>query len=359
MHPRHRWADLRYKRRARGLVRNLLSGRSMPFRRSDPRSDFTCGRAANTMNRNDLRRADINLLVVFETMMCERSVTRVGERLFLGQPAISSALRRLRSMFNDPLFVRSGRVMEPTARAMEIYAQLTPALDGIAMALSCTQAFDPATSSVAFHIGLSDDVEYALLPSLARHLREDAPNVTLVVRQADQWQLPRLLASGEISLGISHTQELPANARRKGLRPIRPMLLLADSAADAPDLEEFCRRPHVVVSPTGKVIEDVDHVLGLVGRQRKVVLAVPQFSALPALLAGSDMLAIVPDYVAEAMACHHGLRAELVPIDLPARELSLAWRGASHDDPRERWLRSRLSCFLSQWQASPQDLAVA
>jgi LysR family transcriptional activator of mexEF-oprN operon len=136
------------------------------------------------MNRNDLRRADINLLVVFETMMCERSVTRVGERLFLGQPAISSALRRLRSMFNDPLFVRSGRVMEPTARAMEIYAQLTPALDGIAMALSCTQAFDPATSSVAFHIGLSDDVEYALLPSLARHLREDAPNVTLVVRQA-------------------------------------------------------------------------------------------------------------------------------------------------------------------------------
>lgn len=300
------------------------------------------------MNRNDLRRADINLLVVFETMMHERNVTRVSEKLFLGQPTISSALARLRLMFDDPLFIRSGRLMEPTSRAREIFSNLSPALDGIAAALSRCQAFEPATSEATFHIGLCDDVEYALLPELLRRLRVEAPGTTLVVRRADQWQVSQLLASGEISLGISPTLELPANARRKTLRPIRPMLLRADSQPGELTLDEFCRRPHAVVSSMGNVIDDSDRALCLMGRQRRVVLTVPQFSALPMLLAGSDMIAIVPDYVALAMAVVAGMRAQAAPICLPQHELSMVWRGASHNDPGERWLRSRCSALLAE-----------
>ncbi|AVU76814.1 Transcriptional regulator, LysR family [Pseudomonas sp. E141] len=300
------------------------------------------------MNRNDLRRADINLLVVFETMMHERNVTRVSEKLFLGQPTISSALARLRLMFDDPLFIRSGRLMEPTSRAREIFSNLSPALDGIAAALSRCQAFEPATSEATFHIGLCDDVEYALLPELLRRLRVEAPGTTLVVRRADQWQVSQLLASGEISLGISPTLELPANARRKTLRPIRPMLLRADSQPGELTLDEFCRRPHAVVSSMGNVIDDSDRALCLMGRQRRVVLTVPQFSALPVLLAGSDMIAIVPDYVALAMAVLAGMRAQAAPICLPQHELSMVWRGASHNDPGERWLRSRCSALLAE-----------
>ena len=311
------------------------------------------------MNRNDLRRADISLLVVFETMMRERNVTRVGEKLFLSQSTISSALRRLRAIFNDPLFIRTGRLMEPTARAEAIQARLTPALDSIAAALSCTQAFDPHTCDASFHIGLSDDVEYALLPRLIRHLRAEAPNIALVVRRADQWQLPQLLVSGEISLGVSHTAELPANARRRGLWSTRPMALHAGLASAPLDLDEFCRRPHVVVSSMGNVVDDADRALSQLGRHRKVLLAVPQFSALPALLADSDLVAIVPDYVARAMARLEGLRADCVPLDLPALEVSMAWRGASHDDPRERWLRSRFSFYLGQQPECPMALAVA
>ncbi|MDD2030278.1 LysR substrate-binding domain-containing protein [Pseudomonas sp. 39167] len=300
------------------------------------------------MNRNDLRRADINLLVVFETMMHERNVTRVSEKLFLGQPTISSALARLRLMFDDPLFIRSGRLMEPTSRAREIFSNLSPALDGIAAALSRCQAFEPATSEATFHIGLCDDVEYALLPELLRRLRIEAPGTTLVVRRADQWQVSQLLASGEISLGISPTLELPANARRKTLRPIRPMLLRADSQPGELTLDEFCRRPHAIVSSMGNVIDDSDRALCLMGRQRRVVLTVPQFSALPMLLAGSDMIAIVPDYVALAMAVVAGMRAQAAPICLPQHELSMVWRGASHNDPGERWLRSRCSALLAE-----------
>ncbi|HCE6793243.1 TPA: multidrug efflux system transcriptional regulator MexT, partial [Pseudomonas aeruginosa] len=97
------------------------------------------------MNRNDLRRVDLNLLIVFETLMHERSVTRAAEKLFLGQPAISAALSRLRTLFDDPLFVRTGRSMEPTARAQEIFAHLSPALDSISTAMSRASEFDPAT----------------------------------------------------------------------------------------------------------------------------------------------------------------------------------------------------------------------
>lgn len=311
------------------------------------------------MNRNDLRRADINLLVVFESMMHERNVSRVGEKLFLGQPTISSAIARLRLMFDDPLFVRSGRSMEPTSRAEEIFSNLSPALDGIAAALSRCQAFDPVSSEATFHIGISDDVEYALLPSLLRRLRIEAPNMALVVRRADHWQMSQMLSCGEISLGISQTMELPANSRRKGLRPIRPMLLRADAQSGELGLEEFCRRPHAVVSSMGNVIDDSDRALDLIGRQRKVVLAVPQFSALPVLLADSDIIAIVPDYVALAMNGSGGLRAEFAPLELPQHELSMVWRAATHNDPGERWLRTRFSTFLcEQTEAQTQPAKV-
>jgi LysR family transcriptional activator of mexEF-oprN operon len=311
------------------------------------------------MNRNDLRRADINLLIVFETMMHERNVSRVGEKLFLGQPTVSSALGRLRLMFDDPLFVRTGRVMEPTLRAQEIFSNLTPALDCIAAALGRCQTFDPASSEATIHLGLSDDVEYALLPHLLRRLRAEAPNMNLVVRRADHWQMTQMLLSGEISLGISQTLELPANARRKSLRAIRPMLLRADRACGELGLEEFCRRPHAVISSMGNVVDDSDRALGQLGRQRRVVLTVPQFSALPVLLAESDMIAIVPDYVALAMAGKDGLRAGFAPLALPQQELSMAWRSATHNDPGERWLRSRCSALLSEQAATPIRSAVA
>jgi LysR family transcriptional activator of mexEF-oprN operon len=305
-------------------------------------------RVANIMNRNELRRADINLLVVFETMMHELNVSRVGEKLFLGQPTISAALSRLRVLFDDPLFIRAGRGMEPTARALEIFSNLVPALDGIASALSRCQSFDPCTSNVTFQIGLSDDVEYSLLPRLLRQLRIEAPNITLIVRRADHRRMSQMLMTGEISIGISLTLDLPANAHRKALRPIRPMLLRTDNRPGPLGLDEFCQRPHALVSSMGRTSDATDLALSLMGRQRRVALTIPQFSPLPVLLANSDMLAIVPDYVAKAMASSGTLRAEPAPLQLPAEELSMVWRAAMHKDSGERWLRSRCCAIFSE-----------
>ncbi len=298
------------------------------------------------MNRNDLRRLDLNLLIVFETLMHERSVTRAAEKLFLGQPAISAALSRLRNLFDDPLFVRTGRSMEPTARAQEIFALLSPALDSISTAVSRASEFDPATSTAVFRVGLSDDVEFALLPALLRRLRSEAPNVVLVVRRANYLLMPNLLASGEISVGVSYTEELPANAKRKTLRRSKPKLLRADAIPGKLSLDEYCARPHAMVSFAGDLNGFIDDQLARFDRTRKVVLAVPQFNGLGTLLAGTDLIAVVPDYTAATLTAAGGLRAEDLPFESDSFEMSMAWRGAQDNDPAERWLRSRIQMFF-------------
>lgn len=299
------------------------------------------------MNRNDLRRLDLNLLVVFETLMHERSVTRAAEKLFLGQPAISAALARLRALFDDPLFVRSGRSMEPTPRAREIIALLSPALDAISTAVSRANDFDPATSSAVFRIGLTDDVEFSLLPAMLKRLRVEAPNVVLVIRRANYLLMPGLLASGEISVGVSYTEELPANAKRKVLRRARPRLLRADAIPGPLSLDDYCARPHAMVSFAGDLHGYVDEELRSLGRTRRVVLAVPQFNGLSALLAGTDLLTTVPDYAAEVLMTHGGLRSEAPPVGAALSfELAMAWRAAQDNDPAERWLRSRIQMFF-------------
>lgn len=279
------------------------------------------------MNRNELRKADINLMVVFETLMLERNVTRAAEKLFLGQPTISSALNRLRTLFNDPLFIRVGHRMEPTARAEELILHLSPALDSLSAALSLTHDFDPSVSTMTFRIGLSDDVEFGLLPPLLRALRIEAPQVVFVVQHVDYWRIPDLLASGDITVGITQTRGLPANAKRKLLRHIRPSVLRADASDQPLTLDEYCARPHVLVSHTANVAGFADEWLAEIGRKRHVVLSVPQYSSLPALLAGTDMIASLPDYTAQAMAAAGNLFCE--PFRSIRRPWTCPWSGSA------------------------------
>ncbi|MDB5983588.1 MAG: LysR family transcriptional regulator [Pseudomonas sp.] len=299
------------------------------------------------MNRNDLRRLDMNLLVIFEALMFERNLTRVAEKLFMGQPAISAALGRLRDLFDDPLLLRSGRGMEPTARALSILRELQPALDTISGAVSRAKDFEPSSSSDVFRLGLSDDAEFGLFPPLLNKLREEAPGLIIVVRRANFLLLPAMLASGEISVGVSYTTDLPANAKRKKMRDIGCKVLRGDSRPGPLTLDEYCARPHAMVSFSGDLSGNIDLDLARVGRCRKVVLAVPQFSGLRALLKGTELIATVPDYAACALVEDCSLRAEDPPFPIDAAELSMVWSGVHDNDPAERWLRSRIAEYMS------------
>jgi LysR family transcriptional activator of mexEF-oprN operon len=159
-----------------------------------------------------------------------------------------------------------------------------------------------------------------------------------------------MLASGEISVGVSYTTELPANAKRKKLRDLRVKILRGDNRPGPLTLDEYCERPHALVSFSGDLTGAIDTDLARIGRSRRVMLAVPQFSGLRALLAGTEMLAAVPDYAAYALIDGSSqLRADDPPFDIVPSELSMVWSGVNDNDPAERWLRS----LIAQHMATP------
>ena len=300
------------------------------------------------MNRNDLRRVDLNLLVIFETLMFEKNLTRAAEKLFLGQPAVSAALARLRDLFDDPLLVRNGRGFEPTARALAILRELQPAMDTISGAVSRAREFNPATNRDTFRIGLSDDAEFGLFPALLNQLREEAPEVVIVVRRVNFLLMSSMLASGEISVGVSYTTELPANAKRRKLREMRVKVLRGDERPGPLTLDEYCARPHALVSFSGDLCGNIDNDLARLDRSRRVVLAVPQFSGLRSIIAGTEMLPTVPDFAAAALIEGTSLRADDPPFELVNSDLSMVWSGVTDNDPAERWIRSKIVEFMGE-----------
>ena len=198
-----------------------------------------------------------------------------------------------------------------------------------------------------FSIGMSGDVEYGLLPALVRRLRLEAPGVMLRIQRLEQQQLAEQLKSGAVSVGLCYGKAAPADAHCVFLRQMRLKLLRCDSASGEIGLDEYCRRPHAVVSGSSDVTSHIDHELNRLGRSRRVEISLSQFSSLPLLLAHSDLISTVPDYVAEAMVCGGGVRSQELPLQLAPVELTLRWDPSTDDRTDERWLRNRLKLLLS------------
>src|SRR5437016_5448040 len=150
----------------------------------------------------DIMKVDLNLLRVFHAIAEENSLTLAGNRLGLSQPAVSYALGRLRAMFNDPLFVRSGNTMQPTSAALELREPIRRAMSSIQEALRYGERFDPGRSTRTFHITMSDIGEMVFLPPLCEKLRDVAPNIRLEVSQLPLVQIEEALRSGRLDLAI-------------------------------------------------------------------------------------------------------------------------------------------------------------
>lgn len=298
-----------------------------------------------------LRNFDLNLLPVFTALMRERSVTRAGEALFLSQPATSAALARLRTYFRDELFVRNGRVLEPTPRAEALMEQLAPALLGVAGAVAGATPFDPATDARTFRIGTTEDVAMAMFPHLSTW-RKTAPHCRMVIRPATYRDIPRLLESREISTAIGHVEELPAATKQRVLRR-SGWRVLRDAESPGPvDLEGYCARPHLLVTPRGDLAGIADGVLERMGRSRQVVLGVPDFALMPRALLGTDMLCLVSEAVVETLTLlgelSRRLAADPPPFPMPEAVTHMVWRTSVDQDPAEAWLRGQLLEWLAR-----------
>jgi DNA-binding transcriptional LysR family regulator len=297
----------------------------------------------------DIRAVDLNLLKAFDALMSERAVTRAAGRIGLSQPAMSHALSRLRSLFADDLFVRTPTSMEPTARAREIAALVTAAIEQIEAALNLGVGFDPAKSAGIFTAGMAEYAEVALVGRLARSFAEQAAKATLRLTPVTGTEAAEQLDRGAIDVAVAHLAALPA--RFDSMVLLRdPFVLIARRghplAVQSPSIEAYAALNHVLVSPRGDTSGAVDRALADLGLKRRIALLVATYLALPVALVASDLVATVPRRTARQIAATAEVEIMPLPIDLSAT-VSMAWHRRAASEPAQAWFRSLLIAAAS------------
>lgn len=301
----------------------------------------------------DFRRIDLNLLVAFLVLMEERSVSRAAQRLYLGQPAVSGALARLRELFDDPLLVRGRLGMQPTPRALQLEARLRPALAAVHGALFEESPFDPARAEHTFVIGMPDWVEMWLAPLLFGMLQKQAPSVRLSIVNTDPFRIASMLEQGEMDLAVCQTGELPSWCRHHVLRRMPFKSVFAPAGARSArklSLDAYLARTHLIVTYRNAFEGPADAWLAAQGKRRKVMFASTRFAVLPSLLREPATMATVPEAIAERWHSEHGLAVVDCPVPLDDVVVSASWLAVRDRDAPLAWLREVLRTATTQAQ---------
>ncbi len=294
-------------------------------------------------------RIDFNLLAVFEAIYAREGVTAAARQLNLSQSAVSHALARLRNQFDDPLFVRAGNALVPTALAREIVGPVRTALHGVERVVAAARTFDPATSTRAFRIGLRQSSEVRIFADLVARAKAAAPGITLASADFRRSELAQALAEGELDMAI----DVPSDAAA-GLChvPLQTGALVVAARRGHPridgaiDFATYLAADHVVASPrpTGRGIED--EALAALGAARRIAVRCQHIWSAWQIVAESDMIVTLMQAHAASLRPLADNQLVPLPFDLPPRPLQLHWHEASARDPGNEWLREMVrACF--------------
>lgn len=297
----------------------------------------------------DLRSFDLNLLIAFDAMMSERSVTRAAERLKIRQPAMSHNLSVLRTVLDDELFVRVGTHMQPTARAQALAEPVRRTLRMMQDIIHATTGFDPATDDRLFRLGFSSEVELLLMPELSATLREHAPGVRLHGRPVRSEEVYRMLDDRVLDLAIGC---FDSQARR-----YRQMRLFEQSLScvfhpdnvtfgETMSLDEYLAHPHALVSLSESLHGCLESALDRVDGSLNVVATSSEFLGVLGMVASAPLIATLPTRMARRYGPAFGLRCIPVPMALSVPDISLVWTAHVDNEPASAWLRGRIVDIL-------------
>ncbi len=304
---------------------------------------------------------ELRLLQLFARLHATRSVTRTAEALGLSQPTVSIGLARLRACWGDALFIRTGGGMLPTPRADALLATVKAVLDGLEQLAAPALAFEPAQAQRHVRICMTDASHVTLLPGLLAHVRAAAPGITLEATRIDG-QLAQALQSGEVDLALGYLPWLDAGCYQQALYD-QDWVCLANGQHPRipigahPGADRQPRphpHPHTasgwgraayeaehhvsVSSGTGQQL--LDQALLAQGVARRVVVSLPGFLGLPALLSTTDLVATLPRHIGETLARVSGLQVLPCPVAVPGFTVKQYWHERFHQDSTSRWLRS-------------------
>jgi DNA-binding transcriptional LysR family regulator len=298
----------------------------------------------------NLRQIDLNLLVALDALLTERNVTRAGERLCLSQSAMSSALARLRHMFDDELLVRVGRNLEPTAYADEIAAPVRQCLQQLEDLLNAKRAFEPRVESRVFRIAATDYAVLLMLAPLVKRLEQRAPNIAVQFVKLDS-ATHALLVDGNVDFCI-----MP-----EGVEPALPALDLFEdpwvcilwdrhqSIGARLSLEEFMAQPHMAfnIGDEGPASLADEHLLRS-GYRRHIVATTTSMTNAPFLLQGTAMLSVVPRRLAERLRVAAGIRLLDLPLEVPPLAEKLVWNPRFTQSLPHMWMREQIASIAAE-----------
>lgn len=310
-----------------------------------------------TISENYGGALDLNLLRVFAVVAEERSLTRAAARLYVTQPAVSAALRRLTSFLGAELFVRHGRGVTLTARGNELLRAARNHLQPLVAATLASPIFDATTSRATVRVGVFDGTEMAIVPKLVARMRAQAPQMQLIVLPVQFRTIEELLLSNKVDLALCVADELPRSILRELLidgRAVRDSFTclydprFSKLPAKLTEREYFARE-HVAVSYAGDVRGIVEDSLG---RARTVRISVPSLGLVADLVDGSDLLATVPKLLAEHIVkTRPHLRSVGLPFAIEGASLELFWTRAADDEPVVGFMRALVAVVVRELAA--------
>ena len=309
-----------------------------------------------------LETLDLNLLLAFDVLSNERSVTRAAARLGVSQPAMSGTLARLRQVFGDPLFERAAGAMRPTPLARRLAGPVSEALNGLRVLLEPSAGFRPDVARREFRLGMTDYAEAMLLPAIVRLLAAEAPNITLRTVRPQGALIAPLdnLRDGVMDVSVDLLADLPdhrSELRATVLGSERLVGVLRNqhpAARGRLSLREFARLPQIRVVFAGETRRAlVDTLLGARGLERRVSATLSHLGSVAALVAESDLLGIGPERFMRWWARTLPLRLVELPFATPAIRIALLWHERRTQDPAVTWLRGRIEHALVEPVAGP------
>ena len=306
-----------------------------------------------TINHFDLRAFDLNLLIAFNAMMVERSVTRAAARLKVGQPAMSHSLSVLRMLLNDELFIRVGARMQPTARALALAPDIEHALLALQHIIHAPQRFDSDTDTRLFRIGVSKEMETLIMPALAAHLQKEAPGVRIHSRIVLRKDITRALDDHAIDIAIGcfdgqGTRYCHHLLYENALSCVfSPSLLALPTPLSRSD---YLRHPHALVTLSEDLQGCLSEALERIEHSLNVAIASADFLSVLGTVTSAPLIATLPTRIAQHYASHFGLTVQPIPLALDMPSVSLLWTAPMDKDPAIRWLRTLLIRITSDAQ---------
>ena len=287
---------------------------------------------------------DLRQLRAFEVLLRERNLTRAATVLGVAQPALSKTLAKLRKYFADPLFVRAGHRMEPTAKALELAGAVHALLDDATMLRARHRPFDPATSTRTFGFSVVDSGLVRLLPHLLSYLETHAPGIKLRVTPIDLEELEAALEAGHLDFAMGSFPSRSKRIRRQVLWSVGYVSVARRDhprLGSKPSLQAFAAERHVLISTagTGHAHQLVERALERVIPAEQIVCRVPTFMAAAFVASRTDNVATLPAGVAAELGDAFGLSVFATPTRLPLIEVAQYWHERFHREPGNQWIR--------------------